>query len=148
MQTTSSRLTVCALALGLLVATPLGAASAQDSTPPPASSDAAAMPHRLPDPQKQAHRLAHKLGLDADQQAKLATIFGNRQQQVAAVRADTTLSKPDRRAKLLAIHQDSESQIQALLTPAQQQQYAQLQQAMKAKRQARQESGPAPSGSH
>lgn len=146
MHTIPLRLTVCAFALGLLVAAPLGTVSAQDSTPP--ASDTTAAPHRLPDPQKQAHRLAHKLGLDAGQQSKLATIFGNRQQQVAAVRADTTLSKRDRKAKLLAIHQDSESQIQALLSPAQQQQYTQLQQAMKARRQTQQGASPASSGSH
>ncbi|MBD8881662.1 hypothetical protein IHE49_14345 [Rhodanobacter sp. 7MK24] len=146
MHTISLRLTVCALAFGLLVAAPLGAVSAQDA--PPSASDAPAAPHRLPDPQKQAHRLAHKLGLDADQQSKLAAIFGNRQQQVAAVRADNTLSMRDRRTKLLAIHQDSESQIKALLSPTQQQQYAQLQQAMKAHREAQQESNQAAPESH
>ncbi|MBD8874544.1 hypothetical protein [Rhodanobacter sp. DHB23] len=146
MHTIPLRLTACALAFGLLMAAPSGAVSAQDSSP--SASEATAAPHRLPDPQKQAHRLAHKLGLDADQQSKLAAIFGNRQQQVSAVRADTTLSKHDRRAKLLAIHQDSESQIQALLTPTQQQQYAQLQQAMQAHRQAQQQSGQDSPDSH
>ncbi|MBD8898738.1 hypothetical protein [Rhodanobacter sp. DHG33] len=146
MHTIPLRLTACALAFGLLMAAPLGTVSAQDSTA--SASDAPAATHHLPDPQKQAHRLAQKLGLDADQQSKLATIFGSRQQQVAAVRADTTLSKHDRRAKLLAIHQDSESQIQALLTPTQQQQYAQLQQAMKAQHQAQKTSDQDSSDSH
>jgi len=147
MHTTPSRLPACVLALGLLLIAPLGAVAAQDDTPP-ASAATAAAPHHQPDPQKQAHRLAHQLGLDTDQQSKLATILGDRQQQAAALRADNTLSKQDRRAKLLAIHQDSESRIQAVLTPAQQKQYAQLQQAMKAHRQAQQESAPTSSGSH
>ena len=145
MHTIPLRLTACVLAFGLLVAAPPGVASAQDSSP---STSDATTAHRMPDPQKQAHRLAHKLGLDADQQAKLAAIFGNRQQQAAAVRSDATLSKRDRRAKLLAIRQDSESQIQALLSPTQQQQYAQLQQAMKARRQAPKGSDQDSSDSH
>ncbi|BFI97558.1 MAG: hypothetical protein RSP_30680 [Rhodanobacter sp.] len=146
MHTRPLRLTVCALALALLVAAPFGAASAQDGTP--AAGDTATAPRHLPDPQKQAHRLANKLGLDADQQSKLAAILSDRQQQVAALRADSSLSKPDRKTKLLAVRQGSESQIQALLTPAQQQQYAQLQQAMKARRQSRQASGATPPDSH
>lgn len=146
MHTISLRLPAFALALGLLAAGPLDAALAQDSTPPPA--EAAASSHRPPDPQKQAQRLAHKLGLDADQQSKLAAILGHRQQQVAAVRSDTTLSMRDRKTKLLAIRRDSESQVRALFSPAQQQQYAQLQQAMKARRQAKLESAPAPASSH
>ena len=146
MPTISLRLTACALALGLLTAAPLATVSAQEATPP--ASAAAAMPHRMPDPQQLARRLAHKLGLDGGQQSQLATIFGARQQQVAAVRADTTLSPRERRTRLLAIRQDSEGQIQALLSPAQQQQYTQLQQAMQERRASRRESIPAASGTH
>ena len=144
MHTNPLRLTAFALVIGLLAAAPLGAALAQDAAP---NASNVATPQHAPDPHKQAQRLAHKLGLDAGQQAKLATILGDRQQQVAALRADTALSTRERRAKLRAIHQDSESRIQSLLSPAQQQQYAQLQQAIKARRQARQASAPAPAGS-
>lgn len=109
------------------------AALAQDNGA--AGADSASMPqHRAPDPQKQAARLAKRLGLSNDQTAKLTTILQNRQQQVAAARSDNSLAPRDRRAKMHSIQQDADTQINAVLSPDQQKQYATLKQSMRDRR--------------
>lgn len=124
-----SRFALLGLALGVASFAP--AAFAQDNGMPASSDDASASQHRAPDPQKQAARLAKRLGLSDDQTAKITTILQNRQQQLSAVRGDSSLAPQDRRVKLRSIQQDSDTQINAVLTPAQQTQYATLKQNMK-----------------
>ena len=138
----ASRIALLGLAFGVVGFVP--AAFAQDSSTATGSSNAPAQPHRAPDPQKQAARLAKRLGLNDDQTSKLTAILQDRQQQLTAVRSDTSLAPQDRRAKLHSIQQGADAQINALLTPAQQTQYATLKQNMKDRRQ--NEHG-APSGS-
>jgi protein CpxP len=107
-----------ALALGLALAG-TSLAQAQDSTSP-------APPHQgphAPNPQQQLARLTKQLQLSADQQAKIGPILQSRDQQIQALRADTSLSPPDRRAKMMSIVQDSTKQVDALLTDAQRDQW-------------------------
>lgn len=107
-------------------------AFAQDNAPADSSSASSAMSrHAAPDPQKQAARLTKRLGLSDDQSSKIATILQNRQQQLATVRGDNSLSPQDRRTKMRSIQQDTDSQINAVLTPAQQTQYANMKQQMR-----------------
>ncbi|HUA80796.1 MAG TPA: hypothetical protein VL997_10520 [Dyella sp.] len=134
MNTIASRFALLGLALS--AATFVPASFAQDSnaagsqnTPP------AAMQHRVPDPQKQAARLAKRLGLSDDQSSKISSILENRQQQLTAARSDSSLSPQDRRAKMRSIQQDTDTQINAVLTPDQQSQYATMKQNMKNRRQ-------------
>ena len=87
--------------------------------------------HSAPDPQQQAARLAKHLGLSDDQSAKITTILQNQQQQLSALRGDSSLSQDDRRAKMHSIRQDTDTQINAVLTPAQQTQYANMKAQMK-----------------
>jgi Spy/CpxP family protein refolding chaperone len=119
------------LGLALSIAGVVPTSFAQDSGTAASADNASAPQHRAPDPQKQATRLAKHLGLNDDQAAKITSILQSRQQQLASVRSDSSLSKPDRRAKLQSIQQDTDSQINALLTPDQQKQYAQMKQNMK-----------------
>ena len=128
----ASRFALLGLALGVLCAVP--AAFAQDNEAATGSSAPAAQ-RRAPDPQKQAARLVKRLGLSDDQGAKLAAILQNRQQQMAAVRGDASLAPQDRRAKARSIQADADTQINAMLTPEQQKQYAAIKQAMKDRRQ-------------
>jgi periplasmic protein CpxP/Spy len=127
MQTRIARLAVLGLGLGMFAALPLGTALAQDNGSSESNAPAAHGAH-APDPQKQAQRLTHQLGLSSDQTAKLTTILQGQQQQIAALRADSSLSQSDRREKMRGIREDSDKQINALLTPSQQQQYQQLRQ--------------------
>lgn len=127
MKTFASRFTLLALALSTVCLAP--AAFAQDSSSAPSNSSPSAAPmHAAPDPQKQAAHLSKKLGLSDDQTSKITAIFQNRQQQIAAARSDSSLSKQDLHAKMHSIQQDSDSQINAVLTPDQQTQYANMKQ--------------------
>ena len=118
-----SKLSFLALALSLAFSPVL--VRAQDSTPPPPPADGAGAP---PDgaPKKHGGRgnpvamLTEKLGLTADQQAKVTAIWKDSQTQMKALRADTSLSDDDRRAKMGALMKSQHDQIRAVLTPEQQ----------------------------
>ena len=122
---------------------------AQDQAPPapavnsmPAGQAPSAPTHKSPDPQRQTRRMAKKLGLTADQQAKIEPIFADRDQQVATLRANTTLAPKDRKVQIHGVMRDSDSKITALLSDTQKQQYEQLKQDRRAKKQQRQSETP------
>jgi periplasmic protein CpxP/Spy len=79
--------------------------------------------------------MAKKLGLTADQQAKIEPILADRDQQVQTLRANTTLAPNDRKAQLHGVIKDSDSKIEAFLNDNQKQQYEQMKQNRHAKRQ-------------
>jgi len=60
-----------------------------------------------------------QLNLTPDQQTKLKTIHESTQQQIEAIRNDSTLSQTDREAKLRTVHESARQQLQAILTPDQ-----------------------------
>lgn len=101
------------LSLGLAVA---GAAWAQQGTPPTAPTTKHL--HAI-DPQQQIERLTKQLQLTPDQQAKILPILQQRDQQLEALRSDSSLKPADRRAKAMSIVQSSNQQIDALLTEPQ-----------------------------
>ncbi|WP_266180100.1 hypothetical protein [Dyella humicola] len=109
-----------ALTLGLAIAG-VACAQAQDNSPStaPAHATQPDQGRRVPDPQQQLQRLTKQLQLSADQQAKIGPILQQRDKQMQALRADTSLSQADRRAKLMSLAQDSSKQIDAVLTNAQ-----------------------------
>jgi Spy/CpxP family protein refolding chaperone len=136
------------LALGtvLIVGLSGNALLAQDQSTPPATAaqpPAASAQHRahVPNPRRQAKRMAKQLGLTPDQQSKIEPILAGRAQQMQSVRSDSTLAGNDRKAKLQGIRQDSDSKIEAVLNDAQKQQYEQIKQNRKANR--RQQGGAA-----
>lgn len=101
------------------------------SAPQSASGPDGQMPqhwHHAPNPQRQAHWMAKKLALTPDQQSQLEPILADRDQRMQAIQADTTLAPRDRHQKMKALRDDSQQKISAILTPAQQQQFAQMQQ--------------------
>jgi len=132
-----------AVALGAVIFLSLSGSAlvAQDQTQSPTVTNAPtggqtapyATPHHAPNPEHQARRMAKKLGLTPDQQAKLEPILAERVQQMQSVRADAALTEQDRHAKMKSIHQDSESRIQAILTDTQKQQYEQMKQERRAR---------------
>ena len=125
-------LAVLGFALG--VAGTAVAQSSQDATAPNAST--ATMPaHQQSDPQQQMARLSRKLQLTPAQAAKLEPILQSRQQQMQQLRADTSMSPSDRHAKMRSIMQDSNTQLQSVLTDSQKQQYQQMQQQTMQRRQ-------------
>ncbi|MGH8160368.1 MAG: hypothetical protein ACREPQ_19820 [Rhodanobacter sp.] len=133
------RLALLSFALSLASSGAVMAQPFQD-TATPTDSTPSAPSHHTPDPQHQIARLSRKLQLTPDQAAKIEPILQSRQQQMQQLRADTTLAPRDRRAKMRTLMQDSNNQVQAVLTDSQKQQYQQMQQQAMQQRQARKNS--------
>jgi Spy/CpxP family protein refolding chaperone len=95
--------------------------------------------HQAPDPNRQAQMLAKRLNLTTDQQQQLLPILTSRDQQVAALRSDNSLSREDRHAKMKSIRESTDSQIRALLNDQQKQAYDQMQQNMRERSRQRQD---------
>jgi periplasmic protein CpxP/Spy len=64
--------------------------------------------------------MGKQLNLTDDQKEKLKPIMTSQMQDMAAVKSDTTMTPPQKRAKMMEIHQKYASQIDAILTPEQQ----------------------------
>ena len=105
----------------------LGAGMALAAPLPQETPTSTANSHRF-DPSKQLKRLTKRLNLTPDQQNQLLPILTDRQQQMTALRGDTSLSEQDRRAKARTLREDFESKIKAVLNDSQKQQYEQMRQ--------------------
>jgi hypothetical protein len=125
----------CLLALLLagLVYTVMPSAIAQDS----GSSDQQSAPAGAPpehghgrghfDPAKRAEMIGKQLKLSSDQQSKVQDILKSEQSQMEGVHQDSSLSQPDRRAKMMDIHKTSNDQIRGLLDSDQQKKWDEMQ---------------------
>lgn len=68
--------------------------------------------------------MAKQLGLSKDQKTQLKPIRRTAKDQMKAVKADTTLSKTERKSRMKAIRADRNSKMNAVLTSEQQQKLA------------------------
>lgn len=100
------------------------APAASDAPPPPPGMHGHHM--RPPDPDKQLARMTSKLNLSADQQAQIKPILEDRNTQMAALHADTSLGGPDKMAKMKSIGQESQTKIDAVLNDQQKAQWAEM----------------------
>jgi Spy/CpxP family protein refolding chaperone len=146
---------LCRFALSGLLATGLTLSAstlfAQDAAPAP---DAAAQGPgggygrgggRQPmDPDQQVARMTRRYNLSADQQAQIKPILANQQQQMMALRGDSSSSREDRMAKMKTIREDSSTKIQAILNDTQKQKFAEDQQKMQERMQQRMQERGAP----
>jgi len=81
-------------------------------------------PHRMAmSPEQRLQRLTKALNLTSDQQQKVKPILENESQQMQAMRQDSSMSQQDRWNKIKSIHEDTTSQIKAVLNPDQQAKY-------------------------
>ncbi|WP_201313250.1 hypothetical protein [Dyella sp. EPa41] len=101
------------LSLGLALA---GTAWAQQGTP--ATAPTAKHMHAI-DPQQQLDHLTKQLQLTSDQQARILPLLQQRDQQLQSLRNDSSLKPADRRAKAMSIAQDTNQQVDAVLTEPQ-----------------------------
>jgi protein CpxP len=101
------------LSLGLALT---GTAWAQQGTPTAAPT--AKHLHAI-DPQQQLDRLTKQLQLTSDQQAKILPLLQQRDQQLQSLRDDSSLKPADRRTKAMSIMQDTNQQVDAVLTEPQ-----------------------------
>jgi periplasmic protein CpxP/Spy len=73
-------------------------------------------------PQREAARLSKKLNLSSDQTAKLEPILADRDQKIAALQSDTTITPMIAQKQMHAIRQQTRQQLATILTPDQIQQ--------------------------
>ena len=105
------------------------AQAAQPTTPDASQTPTATAPAHTPNPQRQAARIAKQLNLTTDQAAKLEPILADRDQKIAAVRANTSLAPRDAKKQVRAIVENTRSQLATVLTPDQLQQLKSMQRA-------------------
>jgi periplasmic protein CpxP/Spy len=123
-----------AAALLLIVTLCFGCALLGQSAPatPPAGASSAAPSNPNGTPQEEAHRTLEKLGaqlnLTADQKAKLEPILTGEIQQVRDLRANTTMTMPQKQAAFQQTLTTDHDKIDAILTPDQKTKLAQLNQ--------------------
>ena len=82
------------------------------------------------DPDQQLERMSKRYNLSADQQSQLKPILVSQQQQMQALRGDSSMSREDRMAKMMSIRSDSTTKIEAILNDTQKKQFAEDQQRM------------------
>jgi protein CpxP len=126
---------LCRLAISGLLATglTLGSAAAfaqQDNAAPTPSTpqQGNGYGHQHKTPYEQVARMTKRYNLSSDQQVQIKPIIANQQQQMQALRQDSSLSREDKMAKMKSIRDDSSTKIQALLNDGQKQKFAQDQQ--------------------
>ncbi|HTU43250.1 MAG TPA: hypothetical protein VMF10_16195 [Candidatus Aquilonibacter sp.] len=83
--------------------------------------------HRHWDPQQRTEMLTKRLNLNSDQQAKVLDTLKSEQSQMESLRSDTSLSREDRRSKMMEIHKTSDDQIRGVLDPDQQKKWDAMQ---------------------
>jgi periplasmic protein CpxP/Spy len=89
----------------------------QAETPAPATKH-----HHSHSPQQETARLSKRLNLSPEQSAKIEPILADRNQKMAALKSDTTISPVVMQQKMKALHQQTRQQLATVLTPEQLQQ--------------------------
>lgn len=79
------------------------------------------------DPQQRTDMLTKKLNLTSDQQAKVLDAFKSAQSQMESLRSDSSLSREDRRTKMMEIHKATDDQVRGLLDENQQKKWDEMQ---------------------
>ena len=108
----------------------------ETSAPPPMQGPGGGR-RGMMDPDQQLARMSKRYNLSADQQSQLKPILVSQQQQMQALRGDSSLSREDRMAKMQSIHSDSNIKIEAILNDTQKKQFAEDQQRMQERMQQR-----------
>jgi hypothetical protein len=83
--------------------------------------------HGEMDPAKRTEMLTKKLKLTADQQPKVQEVLKSEHSQMEALHNDSSMSRDDRRAKMMDIHKASGDQVRALLDATQQKKWDEMQ---------------------
>jgi periplasmic protein CpxP/Spy len=125
MKELSMKRTILPAALALVLAGSV--AFAQQTTPAPApdAQQPAAAPahrHHKPNPERETARMTKQLNLTSDQAAKVEPILADRDQKMEALWSNTALAPQDKHQQMRAIHQSTQQQLDAVLTPDQVQQ--------------------------
>jgi protein CpxP len=82
-------------------------------------------------PAQRLEHLSQQLNLSDDQKAKIKPMLEDEAQKMQALHNDTSLSRQDRRAKMMEIHQATNDQVRSVLTEDQQKKFADMQEKRK-----------------
>jgi periplasmic protein CpxP/Spy len=113
----------------LAIAAPLASAQdgqSNDQAPPPPQENGGHH-HGPPDPARHTAELTKRLNLTTDQQSKVLAALQSENSQMESVHQDSSLSREDRRAKMMDIRKATDSQIRALLDSTQQKKWDEMQ---------------------
>jgi periplasmic protein CpxP/Spy len=111
-----------------LLAAPL---FAQTDAPPPPPAPSDAPPPPPPDgghfrggpgrgnPERRVEMLQQHLGLSADQTTQVKALLETERGKMEALRSNSSVQGEDRRTQMMAIHQDTNTKMHAILTPEQ-----------------------------
>lgn len=111
--------------------------AASPDTPQPPADAQSPSPSLAPNPERQARGLAKRLSLTPEQESQIEPILADRLERFQSLRANASITPRDRREQMRGIQQESDRKIEAILSDAQKQQYAQLKAERRAKRQQR-----------
>ena len=147
-----NQLTRVVLSGFLVTGLTLCSAFAQQAAPTPTPDASAQQPMNGPgrmghgpmDPDKAVAHMAKRYNLSADQQTQIKPILVAQQQQMQALRQDSSVSREDKMAKMKSMHEDASTKIQAVLNDTQKQKFAADQEKMQERRQARMQEHNAP----
>lgn len=112
----------------LAIAAPFAAAQDSQSTDQqaPSAQENGGRHHGHADPAKRTAELTKKLNLTSDQQSKVQEALQSEHSQMESVHQDSSLSQPDRRAKMMDIRKTTDSQIRAVLDSNQQKKWDEM----------------------
>lgn len=123
----SKSLIIAALVAGSLFASSAVLQAQNATNPPPAGAPPAGPRGMRGGPN--VDQIATALKLDDAAKPKVKTILDDQQKKMAELRADTTLSMQDRRTKVQAIRDETSTQMKAVLTADQFDQWQKMSQA-------------------
>jgi periplasmic protein CpxP/Spy len=83
--------------------------------------------HHGPDPAQRTQELTRHLKLTSDQQAKVKDALQSEHSQMESLHQDSSLSRDDRRAKMMEVRKGTDAQIRELLDSTQQKKWDEIQ---------------------
>jgi Spy/CpxP family protein refolding chaperone len=89
---------------------------------------------RAPSVEQRVDRLSTELSLNAEQKTKVTALLQEDNKKMSELRADTSLSRDDRRAKIRAIGEERDTKMKAILTPEQFEKYQKSREEMRSRR--------------
>jgi Spy/CpxP family protein refolding chaperone len=90
-------------------------------------SQGAPQNHHTMSADQRLQHMTRMLNLTSDQQEKIKPILENEQTQMQSLHQDSSLAPADRRSKMQELRQNTNQQINGVLTPDQQQKWSQMQ---------------------
>jgi periplasmic protein CpxP/Spy len=120
------RLLVLVAASAISIAAPFVAAQDNPSNNQ-ASQERGGWHHGPQDPAQRTQELTKKLNLTADQQTKVQDIFQSEQSQMQSLHQDSSTPQQDRRAKMMDIRKNADTQVRGLLDSNQQKKWDEMQ---------------------